>query len=598
MRFQGLMRFSLTATVILGWVFPTHARQEHAAPIENAPTVAGPAPAEAAGLGDGLRAATLQKLASLQANSTDSTTRPISSESRKALVDLLQARIKTLGALEHSTAARERAEHPTNSPGREKTELEEELKGLELQERSAELHLPESFAPDKSRPVSAQLDAMRDAISAAKESLRETVDELESLRSELHQKTDGGRLSELKTRREDLHQKFEELTASRAAAETEASDATSPEARQIAKEKTVNIGLEVRLVDEELHTMEALIAQEAEHVRLADLRMKTQSLRQTVGQRCLHVMQARYQELSDRRHRELEAAANASQQQAERLKDPIEHFRARRGALLFALQATLLNEEKALSATPAISAHEQERLIREATEDLANLKALIEGGRSTTLVALRLTNSYRRIAKQREAIVGHELAKATAILTYYENLLTAVELDILNDSREERQEFEALLSQLPPSRHRLARDTFEQLEDQHRGLLESRRMVLGTLANHAEKTRSAILRRIAILDDQYAYIRTHIFWVRDTQPIGLATYRQCRQEVRSIFPALAGIAWTRWKGQETPIVSVEFVLVGTLALVLPIILLRVRHMLNGRLAREYGRAATSSLRGA
>jgi potassium efflux system protein len=500
-----------------------------------------------------------------------------------------------LDALDKATAARTHAEQPGTTPAQEQSELNAEFTRLSAEQKAGTPRLPEAFLPGKPQPAAARLDSMRDAIAAAKEALKETVDELESLRAELRQQTAGGRLAELKTQRDDLHQKLEDLAASRAAVDAETSAESNAEARRIAREKSLNVGLEIRVAEENLHALDATIGREVERSRLSDLRLKTQSLRADVGRTRLHAMQARYQALADQQRRLLETAAGDAQRRADRLKDPIEHFRAKRGAVLFALQAALLNEERELSATPAISSHEQERLTREASDDLENLRSLIEGGRSTTLVALRLTNSYRRIAQQREAIVGHELAAATAILTKYENILTSVELDILNDSREDRQEFEATLRQVPVSRRRQALEVFEQLEDQHHVLLESRRKVLTTLATNAEKTRSAILKRIGILDEQYAYIRTHIFWVRDTQPFGLATFRQCHQEAVLTLRAVSQLVRARWRGRVGAVVSVEFVLVGIIALILPVVLFRVRRLLSKRLARGYGRGATAAV---
>ena len=45
-----------------------------------------------------------------------------------------------------------------------------------------------------------------------------------------------------------------------------------------------------------------------------------------------------------------------------------------------------------------------------------------------------------------------------------------------------------------------------------------------------DETHNQILRRLHTLDDLYGFIRTHIFWVRDQEPIGLATLQQAEHE--------------------------------------------------------------------
>jgi hypothetical protein len=97
-------------------------------------------------------------------------------------------------------------------------------------------------------------------------------------------------------------------------------------------------------------------------------------------------------------------------------------------------------------------------------------------------------------------------------------------------------------------------------------LLERRRLALEKLARRAEDTHGQIQRRLRTLDDHYGFIRTHIFWVRDQDPVGAATLAQGRDEVLLVGRALARMALeagdrTRWGW-----VSAEFV-VGLLSLV-------------------------------
>ena len=81
-----------------------------------------------------------------------------------------------------------------------------------------------------------------------------------------------------------------------------------------------------------------------------------------------------------------------------------------------------------------------------------------------------------------------------------------------------------------------------ELERSHRALLVRRRAVLEHLTDCTAQTLDQIARRLAILDEEYGFIRTHIFWVRDQEPIGLGTITQGARECQHVAqgPAAAG----------------------------------------------------------
>src|SRR5262249_16284461 len=99
-------------------------------------------------------------------------------------------------------------------------------------------------------------------------------------------------------------------------------------------------------------------------------------------------------------------------------------------------------------------------------------------------------------------------------------------------------------------------------------------------AARAEEVDRQIERRIKTLDDHYGFIRTHIFWVRDQEPIGAVTLAQCRREAailgRSLFPLVQEACdRSRW-GRGAPECAT-----GTLALLgLPWPLHRLRRALS------------------
>jgi potassium efflux system protein len=75
---------------------------------------------------------------------------------------------------------------------------------------------------------------------------------------------------------------------------------------------------------------------------------------------------------------------------------------------------------------------------------------------------------------------------------------------------------------------------FEDFERKHAALLSRRREALEKLALRAEATHEQVLRRLRILDDHFGFIRTHMFWVRDEEPVGPAALAQAERELHRV----------------------------------------------------------------
>ncbi len=198
--------------------------------------------------------------------------------------------------------------------------------------------------------------------------------------------------------------------------------------------------------------------------------------------------------------------------------------------------------EKAYATTSGVSIQEQTSLKDKTVTDFEELKKLLDDGSVSPLDALRLKNDFRRIGPERAQIVRTDLAIIEAELTTYENALTDAEIDLVNDSRDDRFDRESLLEQLPANRRGEANAMLEELEARHRGLLNRRRNVLRNLARRAEETHECVLHRIKTLDDQYAFIRTHIFWIRDAEPLGATTLAHARDDSIRTAKALVHLA--------------------------------------------------------
>jgi potassium efflux system protein len=208
--------------------------------------------------------------------------------------------------------------------------------------------------------------------------------------------------------------------------------------------------------------------------------------------------------------------------------------------------------------------------------DFAAVKALLDDGKVSHLDALRLNNDFRRIGPERARIVSRELATAATQLAFYESALNDVELALINGSRDDRLQNEDLLERLPAPRRSEAQADFASTEASHLKLLERKRLALEKLAARAEETHRQIERRLKTLDDQYGFIRTNIFWVRDQEPISAVTLAQCRREAvllgRSLLPLVQEACDRSLWGRVSP----EFAVAAVLLIVLPWPLVRLR----------------------
>jgi potassium efflux system protein len=83
------------------------------------------------------------------------------------------------------------------------------------------------------------------------------------------------------------------------------------------------------------------------------------------------------------------------------------------------------------------------------------------------------------------------------------------------------------------------------------------------------------------LDDQYGFIRTNIFWVRDQEPISAVTLVQCRREAallgRSLLPLLQEACDPSLWGRVSP----EFAVAALALIGLPWPLSRLRRKTQG-----------------
>jgi potassium efflux system protein len=276
----------------------------------------------------------------------------------------------------------------------------------------------------------------------------------------------------------------------------------------------------------------------------------------------------------------LTQAAAKLENQARSADDALERFRARRTADLLVLEALVIKGEQALSLGLSPSYDEQKTLADHAEMDFARIKELLDDGTVSRLDAIRLTNEFRRIGPERDRLLKNDMAAVEAQLQYFEDGLTTVELELLQDSLHDRFEHDLLRERLAQARWAEGEAVAGEFEGKHRALLVRRRDALEKLGERASHTLSQVVRRLAILDEEYGFIRTHIFWVRDQDPIGLATLAQGAREFSHLARGLARLARESLKPSLWGAPSAEFMVTAMATLALPLALGRLRRELK------------------
>jgi potassium efflux system protein len=504
----------------------------------------------------------------------------------KALREVLEERLRWLDEWEKAEAAREAAEHPEPSPERQAAEWKAELERIKTLYRQAsqdhDALLPSAFRNvNPATPLSDAARAeMKDALDAARGELKEWSARLDKLRAEQAEKPVNP-VAALRAERDKIFQRITTLKTRGAERQAAVDSARTRDDADLARERLVNFDWESRVENERLQAQEALIALEAKRTDLASLNLQVHEARTLMATRTLDRIQARYKTVADRQERDLEREAASEQKRAAATERPLDRYQARRAAELLKLKAQVVKEENALATSSHPSLEEQKRLADRAAEDCASLKRLLDDGKVSHLDALRLNNDFRRIGPERDRIKARELAAAAGQLAYYENALSNVEMEMIDDARIDRIEFENLLELLPAADREKATETFQDLETRHTILLERRRQALENLARRAEQTHEQIERRLRTLDEQYGFIRTHIFWVRDQDPVGALTLAQARGELFRAARALVRMVLEVGDRTLWGRVSAEFV-AGLLALAgLPWPLFRARRALAG-----------------
>jgi potassium efflux system protein len=502
--------------------------------------------------------------------------------SAKALRQVYEERLQRLDDWEKAVKDRQTAENPESPPEKLaeewKADLEKVTALIAESAKDPDVLLPASYREASANDPDKLRGALKEAIDAAQVELKDWSARLEDLRARGASK-EGGALAAARAQRDKSHQRLVALRARNVERDAGLPDARTPEAEELAREKVVNARWELRVEAERLRGLEALIDQEGKRAENAGLQAQMTEAHVQLAQKTLERMKGVYRTLAARKERDLQQEAVREQSRADSVDDPLERYRARRKAELLELEAKVLVNENALATSPSPSLEEQRELADRAETDLTNIKKLLDDGRVSHLDALRLNNDFRRIGAERGAIARRELAITAQRLTLAENALSSVELELINDARDDRFELDTLLERLPRPLHPKAVAMCEEFEKRHAALLSRRRDALEKLASRADQTHDQVLRRLRILDEHFGFIRTNLFWVRDEEPIGPPTLVAAQRDLRQLARAAGRLAVESCDPGSWGRVSGEFVASGLGLLLLPWPLRRLRRAL-------------------
>ncbi len=489
----------------------------------------------------------------------------------KALRAALMDRLHCLDEYQKALDERHAAENPDPSPEKLaadwKADLERVKATLDQTAKEPDALLPASFRGSAVTMTETRHSELKEAIETAQAELKAWSGKLEQFRSD-PTRQGGGAAASVRTLRDKAHQQLTGLKARNAEREAALADAKSAEAQEIARQKLVNGQWETRVEAERLSALEALLSLETRRSELSGSYLQVLDAHTQLAPQ-LDRMKEHYRTIALRQENDLHQAAAKEQTRAAGAGDPLERYLAKRAAEMLELEARVVRSENALTTSPKPSYEDQRSLADRAETDLSNIEKLLDDGRVSHLDALRLNNDFRRLGAERSRIVSHELAIAADRLARAENALSAVELELIYGSRDDRFEFDNLLERIPAARHPQAIKAFDDFEHKLIALLNRRRQALDTLAQRADQTHEQVLRRLGILDDHFGFIRTHMFWVRDEETIGPATLEQAQRELKQLARASFRLVQSACDRATWGRLSVEFLVAALGLIVLP-----------------------------
>lgn len=527
-------------------------------------------------------AARLKELAPPADGSDKGDADPARKVADKALAEVLEGRLRKLDDYDKLAADLAEAVKPESDPARRIAEGRSEIADLEARAKQpiAEL-IPPQFRDGAPIDQAAQ-EQMREIIAATKKDVADNQARIDAASAE-PEKEAKAPISALKAERDKISQNLDSIK-SRAEAHAEAAPKT-PAERATAEERAVDLRIDAAVESLRLQLAERKIERTAKAAEAAAVDRTRWVARIKVARKMLEPMEARFRKIAEAEEHDLQRKAQTEQAKAGRELEPLQRYRAERLAELLDLEAEVVKAKKAatVSEKPSLEDMTKEAII--AAKNFDRIKLIVEGDdkHAGRLDVMSINADYKRLQPERRRIEREERAVVEKRLADYSNLLASVELSQIEDSLLDQIDLDDLLDRLPSGRHEEATRVWKELEEKHTELLHQRRGALASLVQREADTLDQIDRRLGILEEETSFIRTHLFWVRDQDPIGSMTVSLAAGEARrlarvAVNLARASATTSGWK-PTTP----EFLAAGAFILVLPLGIFRARRALKRRL---------------
>jgi hypothetical protein len=497
---------------------------------------------------------------------------------------VLQDRLHWLDEHAKLALALKKATSPESSPEHQTDRLKADLKQLEAMlaqaAKNPEAVLPPAFLKTPGTAPAVVATEMKDAIDATAHELGDWKNKAEALKSGKAERESVKKQNAAE--RDKAFQLVTTLKARDLEFEKAVLDAQHPEQVQLARERLINYQWQVKVESLRLQVLEAEIALETKLTDVHELDAKVCYAHIHLAEKELAEMRARFSAESKKQEGDLaKAAADENSKAQSSATPPLERFRARRTAELLELEAQVLKYEQALATSPSPSFEEQKDLADHADKDFVRIKQLLEDGRVSRLDAIILNNEFRLIGPERDKLVKNDMATVEARLQYFEDALTNVEIELLQNSLHDRYEQDLARERVSTEPGPEGENLLSDLEQRHRKILFRRRDALEKLSQRSSRTLQEIARRLSILDQEYGFIRTQIFWVRDQDPIAFGTFWQGAHEVNVLLKAGLRLAQETTKASLWGRPSAEFVAMSLAVLLLPVPVMKLRRTLGG-----------------
>jgi hypothetical protein len=506
----------------------------------------------------------------------------------KSIREILNDRIHWLDEYAKMSLALKDATNPDPSPEQQSAQAKAELSRLETKlaqaAKAPETLLPSSLNKSSGGGAGALGPELKDAVAATTNEVKDWKTKSETLRGEIGKWE--GQQNARRLERDRVFQRVASLKVKSGEFEAAVADAQTAESKRLAQERLVNFQWEERVETLSLQVIEAQLVLEVKLAGVRELELHVYRAHAQLAERTLEQMRARFSVASESRERSLTAAAADEEKTARKSKDPLERFRSRRTAELLVLEVQVLKTERAEATSPPPTYEEQRTLADRALKDFEGIKELLEDGRVSRLDAIRLNNDFRRIGPERDHLLRNEMSVVESQLQFYEDALTNVEIELIQDSLHDRLEHDLLRERVSAARWAEGEALLDELERTHRGLLMRRRAALERLSERTSHTLQQVVRRLGILDEEYGFIRTQIFWVRDQDPIGLGTLAQGTREFNYLVTGLLRLVQEIVKPNLWGQPSAEFLVTAVVVLALPLGLVRLRRGIWRHLERE------------